>query len=701
VQRQADMIAARNISYLKSVSLLLLMAGILSQSIAQELTCCLMHGQCDHSSARGFQENMYITYAEVNPLVIRNAMDSQSMFITVDDPSIVSITIEHSRLHRAGNSTLLLKDDGTQGDEAANDLIFSIDGLTTDLAGDYDFWWDRFLNCTFTFEDGREEIVEEGMGIYYGIIDPNVVPATGIQKLDSNIQMTPFVVNIDVGESAGDRFPLVGSYDERALRRVYFNHFQDEIEFLFIPNTISKTSFQRGFSSGTVDATGIGEKSTRGDADGSQILHNVTTTGLDISSDLLIHEVLHTWLTWLDPVLNLSSQNLHWDVIERSTSGYSEGGIAAFGVYETIAEKDGQYTAKLRADNTQVCNDLELYLMGLLPADSVMPIRTLVNPEFVSRETIDDEVYDVYSADSIRVVSIEEIVAVSGPRDPAFGSARSEYNVSFVIPSRGRLLDENEMRYYSHLVSQFLKTEDYRTATGDRGTLVLNNVLRSAPLSIATPFTWSWDQSDDKVHIDTDLSPIEISLNKALNPDGQEFGYGYNWQMRVLPFDRDKNFRALSLSAENNYKISHADIDNVLMSWGVQKGDSILVEHGVGGSNPTIPFSFAAVYRRETLMIRSDGTTSVDDEEEVALQVFPNPTHHRNVNLSLTDPGITELQLDLYDVAGKKVWARSAFDRDLDLHNFKLDFPNLHSGFYFLRINTKRGTKVVKLLLEK
>ncbi len=125
------------------------------------------------------------------------------------------------------------------------------------------------------------------------------------------------------------------------------------------------------------------------------------------------HELAHQWLAFTGSPL---SDGFHWQPgrLDRATSVLGDASGCLF-------------------------NDLELYLAGLLPADSVASPLT----------------GDGYS--------MEELVAALGPREPSLAEAPRDFTVGFI-----RVVTEpptdHEMAYFHHLVGEYAAHR--RTALG-------------------------------------------------------------------------------------------------------------------------------------------------------------------------------------------------------------------------------------------
>jgi hypothetical protein len=129
--------------------------------------------------------------------------------------------------------------------------------------------------------------------------------------------------------------------------------------------------------------------------------------------ELLLHEILHCCAVYLSPSLGLTSSTVHWTpALRRDHSGFSRG----------------------------YYNDLELYLMGLLPADSVIPAVIGSNG-----------------------VTIQDLVAVEGPRTPAWPEAQRTFSMVTVAVYH-RLLTADELAVFDFLAAAFER--EARAPTG-------------------------------------------------------------------------------------------------------------------------------------------------------------------------------------------------------------------------------------------
>jgi hypothetical protein len=82
-------------------------------------------------------------------------------------------------------------------------------------------------------------------------------------------------------------------------------------------------------------------------------------------------------------------------------------------------------------------------------------------------------------------ITVQEIIAANGTREPGYGSARREFHFATIVLSAGRLLSPEEMDFFNHMAARGEATTElhftsgfwegttkpFYLATGGRGTL--------------------------------------------------------------------------------------------------------------------------------------------------------------------------------------------------------------------------------------
>ncbi|MGL1934561.1 MAG: hypothetical protein OCD01_06055 [Fibrobacterales bacterium] len=146
----------------------------------------------------------------------------------------------------------------------------------------------------------------------------------------------------------------------------------------------------------------------------------------------ILHEIVHNWSNYVIE----SSNTSHWGTL--GVGGYLGGWDP-----QTLVEVDsGTYCAAGQsgfkrfatggvANNMVQYAPLELYLMGLLPSDSVPDV---VIPQNFRYSAI-DTTRSCFTADTLVSLTIDDIIAENGVRVPEFGSAPTQFSVMFILVS--------------------------------------------------------------------------------------------------------------------------------------------------------------------------------------------------------------------------------------------------------------------------
>ena len=130
---------------------------------------------------------------------------------------------------------------------------------------------------------------------------------------------------------------------------------------------------------------------------------------------------------------------------DNGIPGSGAGGTFPF---DFVEQPDGTFLVQ-RAELSKQFNDLELYLMGLLPAEEVSGGRV-----FLNRDQFDQLRVGGVLEGPVETVTIEDIVAFQGPRVPAAGEARTGFHMASIVLSSDRLLSDDEMAFFDHMAAR-------------------------------------------------------------------------------------------------------------------------------------------------------------------------------------------------------------------------------------------------------
>lgn len=120
-------------------------------------------------------------------------------------------------------------------------------------------------------------------------------------------------------------------------------------------------------------------------------------------------------------------------------------------------------------------SELDLYLMGLLPASMVNPSFLIAEPTMVPRGIARDSQPE-YGARTVTLrgrrvnITINDIIQANGPRVPAYPDAPRDLDVVWVLLAGVDDVDDNLANQFDEAIESC--TLGYNTSTGDRGHLL-------------------------------------------------------------------------------------------------------------------------------------------------------------------------------------------------------------------------------------
>jgi hypothetical protein len=166
----------------------------------------------------------------------------------------------------------------------------------------------------------------------------------------------------------------------------------------------------------------------------------------DLAALSASHEIGHRWINFLDNTFMLPGVP-HWPLstMARDVMGFSLlGGVGGDFPYEVRARSDGQYEL-VCSPPTGEFSDLSLYLMGLIPAADVRPHVVLNNQQLPLQ---------CGSVSSGITFTVNDIIAANGVRRPDHTQSPKSFRVGTLVLSRGRLLNADEMAFFSHMAAR-------------------------------------------------------------------------------------------------------------------------------------------------------------------------------------------------------------------------------------------------------
>jgi len=394
--------------------------------------------------------------------------------------------------------SIVFFDNGQNGDEIAGDNEFKVTNLkwdfsfikinnTTDI---------KFESCDISYYFNNGNIIKENIDPSCGIrvINRQKVEIPWVIKINDSVQYSSHAVNIvmKIDPKTSYVFWSIPSTNTRAAK-TYYKYFPDDLDFFAYCTTYPTPCCYEGWYNairndviGLLDCeTTICTFNYSNQYDSNRLLGDMYgTRNFGGNSALINHELLHHWAVYLNPKLNLD-YGYHWNTIEFPSSGFGSGAPKN----HFYQYNDSIYRGYNDEIFTSYYNSLELYLMGLVPFDSVIfPIKTLVNFKFLG--WITDDAINAYkpslimecTADSIHYLTRSEYLKYMPLRDPDYSASQKDFKMALIIIS-DRLLTAKEMAYYNYQMKENEKREpqvfspsdymgiNFYNATKGRGTL--------------------------------------------------------------------------------------------------------------------------------------------------------------------------------------------------------------------------------------
>ncbi len=335
------------------------------------------------------------------------------------------------------------------------------------------------------------EVFSEQTGITVNVKDNSVITAD-VELIDTNVQAASHVVNIRF-----DSLYLGGRVPPQVLR-TFYQYFPDDYDFVNVLEQVhTNTAFHYLAVRNTTAGLGI-PIFERSENYGSAarlhgILHFPNDSRFDPAETSVLHELAHRWMN-LSTLQSLRNHQPHWPIstLAFGIIGYTDDDDASADEtvfrWELTPQANGTYTVRAAADRPRAFNDFELYLMGLLPPDSVSSHIVFLNQNQEGQLRTGGVL-----SGATDTVTVAKWAARDGVRSPAYPQAPRSFRVATIVLSRGGLLTRDELSFFNAMAiraeseaalpsiigtTRFM-TLPFYVATGGRGRLITR--LRVTP----------------------------------------------------------------------------------------------------------------------------------------------------------------------------------------------------------------------------
>ena len=268
------------------------------------------------------------------------------------------------------------------------------------------------------------------------------VPAAAVRNLPSNARATERILNLF---RPGINPDLV-----QAAAQQLYGYFPDEFDFVQVVYTQPSYPANRYHFAVRNSVTGIGLGALNNGAQyGSATkLLGITVYPVDFFFDAgestFSHELGHQWIMFLkNPALTPGAPHWPFSTMARGLMGFSIPGSGAGGEFGWQITAVTPATARTNtASPTLEYSDLDLYLIGFVPASQVPPAIVVTGTPCNNC---------VLPATTI---TIADVIAVNGVRSPDWLSSKKAFRVATVVISRDRLLTDDEMAILEYFAAR-------------------------------------------------------------------------------------------------------------------------------------------------------------------------------------------------------------------------------------------------------
>jgi len=354
-------------------------------------------------------------------------------------------------------SNRALRDDGATGDRARGDGIYTLSLPPAEVVGLLKP--DDVLRAEVGYLEVYDGTTLVARGNVFADILTSDIPLPPVTSLAADAQRTDYLVNLV------DRdFVLTNGFDMSTVLRRFYDLFPDDFDFVSV---IAVPGYFRNRYHFAVksDVRGIGitpfdASRTYGSAGRLLGITMFPNNSLfDPAEAAFQHELGHQWINFL-PFAPLNYAIPHWPLSDLASGimGFADS-TSGQGLQFPCVVNQGPGGATLtQRFEAPVFTDLDLYLMGLLPADQVGP--HVVFP----RGTRSADLFALCGGGTwlgqLETVTIQDIVRQVGARVPDAAHSAHAFRVATIIVSPDGLLSAEAMAFYSYFARRAEATQE-------------------------------------------------------------------------------------------------------------------------------------------------------------------------------------------------------------------------------------------------
>jgi hypothetical protein len=380
-----------------------------------------------------------VDWTRVSPDVVR-----------VDRTSPVTITAAVSggtptavQFAAADGTTRLMRDDGIGADAVARDHIYTVQ-IDADLATGNLQPSDVFRKFV-GFVDVYEGATRTSRVFVQTQVWTPAIGSVGVVNAGADVQYSNHVVNI-VDRTT---FAAGPNADFRGLVHRLYDYFPDSFDFVDVvfQTGIVANRYHFGVKN-VVSGIGSGIFDNSFDYGSNGRLLGLTiypaSDFFDGGQEAHSHEIGHQWINFLKQT-TLATGTPHWPLssLANGLMGFSIPGSGAGGDYGCRLTPVATGIELTSFSGARTYTDLDLYLMGLKPASQVGDHYVWINQQ----AALNQNCLGVVAYSQFRKIGINDVIASTGARNPAWPNAQRDFKVAVIVLSDAKLSPE-AMAFY-------------------------------------------------------------------------------------------------------------------------------------------------------------------------------------------------------------------------------------------------------------
>ena len=249
-------------------------------------------------------------------------------------------------------------------------------------------------------------------------------------------------------------------------------------------------------------------------------------------------------------------------------------------------------------------------------------------------------------------------------------------------------------------------------STKELNTTVNMSVAGQYTVEVTSNLANDDDTSNDKLSKNFTSKNITLHASNITFDNSKFFELGLNWvngngDQRLVLMKEGSDFTAADFPADGTSPSASSNYGTVLpigSAYPVFKGsgNSVTVRGLTGGVTyyiAILEFSCTPFrYYRANLVTQNNIITSVEDNYDKTVTVFPNPARNQ-AKIRFDDPGLTNVSLNITNHLGQIIQNTPNYILKKD-HDIELDLSGFNKGIYFIRVEAKNKTIVNKIVVN-